>query len=270
LIDWQEMRLVLFVLSAVFANAQVARQGYGNVTILGDFTITGSLRTTNIRSTSLVVDGSVSVTHDISCDSLTTGEAFVTILETTNLASPTGVIRVNGSLSSDSIGSSSFVRASSFIQDDVRQWAMTYHEDFEGEVKGWSSNAVNSCDGVDHHLGGHCNNVNGELKKTFSNLGEHKFVRVQASYHFLDSWEGESAYAKIDDRVVWTDTNDIRGMFDAKSFCGGDHPDTKFSVPIDVTIRHSGDFVNVAFGSTLDEHPCNESFGVDDVMISVR
>jgi len=261
---------VLLLVACICANAQVAQQGYGNVTILGDFTISGSLRTNSIRSKALVVDGSVSVTHGVTADSITLGTASVTILQTMSISSPTGVVIVNGSLASDSsISSSGAMSAYAFIQNDVRQWAVTHHEDFEQDVAGWSSNAVGSCDGVDHHPGGHCNNVNGELKKTFANLGEHTYVRVQARYHFLDSWEGETAFAKIGDRVVWTDTNDIRGMFDAKSICGGDHPDTKFSVPIDVTIRHTGDSVDVSFGSTLDENPCNESFGIDDVMISV-
>jgi hypothetical protein len=39
---------------------------------------------------------------------------------------------------------------------------------------------------------------------------------------------------------------------------------------IDVTVPHNKTDVKVSFGSTLDEEPCNESFGIDDVMIYVR
>jgi hypothetical protein len=39
---------------------------------------------------------------------------------------------------------------------------------------------------------------------------------------------------------------------------------------IDVTLPHNGDSVKLTFGSTLDEEPCNESFGIDDVMIYVK
>jgi hypothetical protein len=118
------------------------------------------------------------------------------------------------------ISASGPVSVTSFIQNDVRQWAMVHHEDFEEEVKGWSNNAVSSCDGVDHHLGGHCNEIDGEvrilgelhqkkdhthicllrlfqIKKTFNGLGQHTYLRIQARYHFLDSWEGETAFAKI-------------------------------------------------------------------------
>jgi hypothetical protein len=245
-------------------------QGRGNVTILGDVTITGALRTATIRSRSLIVDGSISVTHAVSAESLTVGSASVTLLETTSISSPTGVVRVSGQIASGSISSSGPLKVSSFLQNDVRQWALVHHDDFEQNTDGWSTSATNSCDGIDHHLGGHCNEVNGEVKKTFSGLGDHQYVRLQARYHFLDSWEGETAFAKIGDQIVWTDVNDVRGMYDLKSLCAGEHPDNKLSVPIDVTIRHTGPTVDVAFGSTLDEHPCNESFGIDDVIISVR
>jgi len=264
------LRLALCFIVLGFCVAHKApAQGQGNVTILGDLTVTGALRTANIRSQSLVVDGSISVTHGVSAESLTTSTASVTVLETSSISSPTGVVSVSGQIAAGDVSAAGAMRVNSFIQNDVRQWAMIHHEDFEEDVKGWSTNSVSSCDGVDHHLGGHCNDVDGEIKKTFKGLGTHSYVRIQARYHFLDSWEGETAFAKIGDKIVWTDTNDVRGM-DGPSYCGGPHPDSKLSVPIDVTIRHSGDSVDVSFGSTLDEHPCNESFGIDDVIISVR
>lgn len=260
----------LVLVCCVLAQDVAPVQGHGNVTILGDLTVTGSIRTGHIKSGSLIVDGSISITHGVSAESITTTKASVTVLETVSISSPTGVVHVSGALSTGDISSNSTLTAAAFIQNDVRQWAMTHHEDFEGQVVGWSATNVSSCDGVDHHLGGHCNNVEGELKKTFSGLPPHQFLRLQARYHFLDSWEGETAFAKIGSSIVWTDVNDIRGLVDLKSICAGEHADSKISVPIDVTIRHTSDSVDVSFGSTLDEHPCNESFGIDDVTISVR
>jgi hypothetical protein len=213
----------------------------------------------------------MSVTHAISGESIEVNKATVNTVETVAVASPSGTVHVNGELSLGAVSTNGTVSASSFIQEDVVQWALKFHEDFEGEVQGWSSKSKGSCDGNDHHLAGHCNNVEGEVKKTFSGLGEHKFVRLQARYHFLDSWEGEQAFAKIGDRTVWTEVNDVRGMHPkALNACGGDHPDLKMSVPIDVVVPHTGSDISVSFGANLDEHPCNESFGVDDVMISVR
>merc|ERR1712176_191240 len=249
-----------------------AQSANGNVTILGDITVTGSLRTSQIRSMSLNVDGSINVVQTISAEQLTTDEASVTVLETPGVSSPTGVIHITGPITSSDASVNTTLHASSFIQREVRQWALAVHEDFEEKVTGWSSNAVNSCDGENKHLAGHCNENEGEVTKTFTGLGEaHTHLRLKANYHFMDSWEGETAYAKLGNKVVWTESHDTRGMHDlGENLCGGEHTDTKMSVAIDVTIPHTGDSIEVAFGALLDEHPCNESFGVDDVMISVR
>jgi len=260
----------LLLLHGMLALA-AAQEPQGNVTILGDMTVTGSFMTTSIRSQTLTIDGSMSVTHGVSGESITANHASISVLEAHALSSPTGVIHVQGAMSLGDVQTNGTVSASAFIQEDVRQWALVAHEDFEKDVQGWSTNKTNSCDGNDHHIGGHCNNVDGEVKKTFTGLGEHKHVRIQARYHFLDSWEGEMAFAKVGDRTVWTEMNDVRGMHpNALNACGGDHADMKLSVPIDVTIPHTGDSIELSFGSNLDEHPCNESFGVDDVMISVK
>jgi len=249
----------------------LAQGASGNVSVLGDITITGNLRTNKIRSNSLNVDGSLNVAQGVTADMLTAKEASVTIMETPGVSNPTGVVNIMGPIASSSATINETLAVSSFIQRDVKQWALAVHEDFEEKVQGWSSNAVSACDG-DHHLAGHCNENGGEVSKTFSGLGtEHTHLRLRATFHFLDSWEGETAFAKLGNKVVWTEAHDTRNMHpDAENLCAGDHPDTKVGVPIDVTIQHTGDTVDVAFGGLLDEHPCNESFGVDDVQISVR
>jgi len=211
------------------------------------------------------------VTHGVSGESITASTATFTNLETVAISSPTGTLRVSGELSLGSAATNGTVSASSFIQQDMKQWSLVYHDDFEQNTDGWSTNKTSSCDGVDHHLAGHCNEVDGEVTKTFDGLAEHKFVRIQARYHFLDSWEGETAFAKVDGRIMWTDTNDVRGMHpNSINACGGEHPDTKLSVPLVIVVPHQGPSITLTFGSTLDEHPCNESFGVDDVMVLVR
>merc|ERR1712226_1179927 len=143
-------------------------------------------------------------------------------------------------------------KVSSFIQNDVVQWALKHHDDFEGEVKGWDTTETSSCDGFDKHLAGHCKNVGGSVKKTFTGLGRHSALRLHG-------------------KTVWTDLNDIRGLHpNALNLCGGESPEGKFAVPIDVVIPHVDGTVEVEFGADLDEHECDESFGVDDVSISIR
>lgn len=249
----------------------IAQDASGNVTVMGDITITGALRTNKIRTNSLNVDGSMNVAGSVNADSITAKTSMVTIFSTPGISNPTGVVNILGPVTSSSASVNETLAVSSFIQRDVKQWSLAVHEDFEEKVTGWSSNAVSACEG-NTHLAGHCNENDGQVSKTFSGLGtDHTHLRLRATMNFLDSWEGETAFAKLADKVVWAEAHDTRNMHgDAKSLCGGDHPDTKMGVPIDVTIPHQGDTVDVAFGGLLDEHPCNESFQIDNVQISIR
>ena len=237
----------------------------GNVTILGDMTVTGALRTTSIRSNQLTVDGSISVTNDIESASLNAQKAKVTVLETSVLSSPTGSVQVSGDLNfSDAPISALELDTTVLIQNDVKQWQMVHHDTFDAHADGWNTDERSSCEGSEnYHLAGHCKHVGNEVTKTFKNLPAHRLLRLQARYHFLDSWEGESAFAKANGQIVWADSNDASDMHPhALNICGGSHPDRRFSTPIDVTFPHTGDYVEISFGATLDEHPCNESFGV--------
>lgn len=244
----------------------------GNVTLLGDISITGATRTTAIASDQLTIDGSVSVTFQVSGESITATRGSIGNLVCKAIAGPKGSVHFSGEMVlGSSLEVNGTTRASSFIQNDVVQWALRHHDDFEGEVKGWDTDKTGSCDGFDKHLGGHCQQTGGSVKKTFTGLGKHTSVRVQAAYHFLDSWENEKAWAKVNGRTVWSDYNDIRGLHpNALNVCGGDHPEGKFAVPIDVVLAHTDDVIEVEFGADLDEHECDESFGIDDVTISVK
>jgi hypothetical protein len=66
------------------------------------------------------------------------------------------------------------------------------------------------------------------VHKTFHSLPEHTTVRINASYHMLDSWEGETAYMKVDDEIVWS----RKGEHSANgiNLCGGDHNDPAFNM----------------------------------------
>lgn len=262
---------VLAILPCVLAQDAAS----GNVTIMGDITVTGALRVMDIRANLLNVDGSLNVAGKCTAENLVTAVATATVVECPGFSSPTGMVHIVGTVESSSANVSEVLAVSSFLQRDVKQWALAVHEDFEEKVTGWSSNAVNSCDKLGEgstHLAGHCAENEGEVSKTFSGLGtEHTHLRMRANFHFLDSWEGETAFAKLGDKVVWTEVHDTRGMMDlGENLCGGEHADTKMGTLIDVTVPHTGDSIDVSFGGLLDEHPCNESFGVDDVMISIR
>lgn len=154
----------------------------------------------------------------------------------------------------------------------VKQWSMVEHDDFETEesVKGWKNARTSSCSKNGNvFIGGHCNLSYNEISKKFYISIEHKQVKVTASYHMLDNWEGEFGYMKINGKIVWIK----EGVSDPKNgmnYCGGTDNDAAFNLPIDVNVNHEGKELEITFGSTLEKDPCEASFGVDDVMIYVK
>merc|ERR1711871_66782 len=168
-----------------------------------------------------------------------------------------------------------------FEQHDQRQWQLVSEETFASSIvgatpAGWSQGSVVT-DSCGKMIGGHCSvqgKPSGDVSKTFTNLPAHSHVRVVAKYHFIDSWEGETGYAKVGGRVVWADTHDFAEHKQSKngiSMCGSDEvAEHKWGQPVDVTLPHTGGDVTVAFGATLDQNTCDEAFGVTDVSVYVR
>ncbi len=149
---------------------------------------------------------------------------------------------------------------------------MIHHDDFETQesLKGWSKQQTSSCSKNGNvFLGGHCQFSYNEISKKFYINIPHKQVRVTASFHMLDNWEGEFGYMKINGKIAWIKegrTDKENGM----NICGGKENDAAFNVPIDAYVNHDGKEIEVTFGSTLEKDPCDASFGVDDVMIYVK
>ena len=129
----------------------------------------------------------------------------------------------------------------------------------------------------DHNLflGGHCK-AGGQhvLHKQvdFSATGHHVELRVVAHVHMIDSWDGELAWMKVDGNVVWTtmassNSNTKTGM----SICGDDKMnDESMNTLVDIVVPHSNKQVEISFGTSLDEHACDESIGIDNVQLFVH
>jgi len=181
----------------------------------------------------------------------------------------------------------------------VKQWALVRHDHFQtpDSIDGWRLVGTNeplptgSCGSGsgDSFLGGHCQLANGPARKVFTHLPPHTHLRVTARYHFIDNWNGETAFAQVDQHFVWssshraapTDGTAVSGI----QMCGSDaYPESRLSAPIDVSVAHTASAVAIAFGahsaasasgavrSLADErqNACERSFGVDDVSIYVR
>jgi hypothetical protein len=193
--------------------------------------------------------------------------------------------------------------ASGTINVNARpQWKMIVHEDFhKGTVEGWSNvgdqdplppdNTVSTCASPgsshilsDYFLGGYGSMV---ASKVYS-LPSHTKVRILARFHFIDSWEGESGFMKVDGKVAWSqshnwcnklmkticqprDETNPHSSALSINVCG--HPDfpDKLSVPIMTSLNHADETIRISFGSNLlvKDGRSDVSWGVDDVMIFV-
>ena len=119
-------------------------------------------------------------------------------------------------------------------------------------------------------MGGHCKTAGTTVRRHFGDLPDHSQLRVQARYHFIDSWEGEAAFLQIDGKLAWMDSAESHTTPTGINVAGGPHPERRWGVPVDVVMPHSAATALIEFGSSLDEHACDESFGIDDVEIHVR
>lgn len=114
-----------------------------------------------------------------------------------------GAVMVNGVLNSKGAfkteGSVSFM--------GTPQWQLAKIENFEEGAKGWSNQSTTSC-GSKMLLGGCEKFIGGETTKTYTGLPEHAQVRLKGNYYMIDSWGGETGYAKMKTtlfgRIAWT------------------------------------------------------------------
>lgn len=81
----------------------------------------------------------------------------------------------------------------------VPQWKLAHDEVFKvGEhAEGWSLPEATTKCGAIHMLGGYCKTSSETLSKVFNGLPDHTRIRIQANFHFIDSWAGDTAYLKI-------------------------------------------------------------------------
>jgi len=170
--------------------------------------------------------------------------------------------------------------AESFSLGGVKQWALAALETFGDQTPakaGWfageSANPTIKCSGLEILTGptGAAKVPNlDSFSKHYEKLPKHNQVRIQATVHFIDDWQGETAYLKIDNHIVWTDSHDQRASRGQFNVCGNKHyPESKFTVPIDVTIPHRGSKLKISFGTTLDKTAIAQ-FGLSTLSLSLR
>eukprot|EP00916_Digyalum_oweni_P014898 GHVL01024373.1.p2 GENE.GHVL01024373.1~~GHVL01024373.1.p2 ORF type:complete len:216 (-),score=30.08 GHVL01024373.1:1291-1938(-) len=85
-----------------------------------------------------------------------------------------------------------------FSVNGVKQWRMVHAEELSVAQPpiGWDNNDYTQCAGV-VMLGGYCKFAEGEDTKKFESLPPHDYLRVKATYHFIDSWIGEAGFMRM-------------------------------------------------------------------------
>merc|ERR1711937_173287 len=152
--------------------------------------------------------------------------------------------------------------ATSVTLSGTKQWKLVAQENFDKGALGWSNDTTTTCGGY-ALLGGFGQFAGGEVKKTFAN------------FHFIDSWQGETAFARVDDSYVWTDRYDSSPAAGTTkgNICGKPEvPEMKFATPVDIVAPHDPQAtkVKVSFGTTLDADPSSASWGLSSVAVYIR
>jgi len=109
-----------------------------------------------------------------------------------------GDLQINGSLTTGELETDS-----ADIGVEAPQWMLAAYDTFESGASGWSPNLTSPCGGPNHILGGHCRLAGMPADKVFDGLHNHKAVRVEARFYFIDEWRGQSAWMMFDQTVVW-------------------------------------------------------------------
>jgi hypothetical protein len=150
----------------------------------------------------------------------------------------------------------------------LKDYRLVYRDDFESAATGWSNTTRTTC-GPSTILGGYNVLSTTTVSRSFDLTGiPHTDVMVVATFYFLDTWDSEWGYMRLDGYPVWSrqhvHSNPANG-----NFCGqaGNYDQ---SATIIGSIQHTGNSLTVLFGSNLDSVPTDESYGVDNVEIWVR
>jgi len=158
----------------------------------------------------------------------------------------------------DHVAASSFiVRSVSTHQLDINgvpQWQLVQDDAFSAvDLRGWANaGALMQCGPLAVLTVPEGGKI--EVRKTVAQLPAHTQVRVVATVHFVDDWQGETAYLKLGDHYVWTDSHELRNSARALNVCGSEKfPETKFSAAIDVVLpATAAGKLDFAFGTTIE------------------
>ena len=165
--------------------------------------------------------------------------------------------------------------AQRLVISGVNQWNLIHFDTFDTTVgAGWSNSTVTACGGV-RMLGGYCQFSQGTTWKEFKGLSDHSQVRIKAVWYFIDEWRGETGYIEVGTStkasLVWSQTYDVTLIKNPIDLCGSTGTgEGKFGVAVDLQLLHSSSSLVIVFGSTLENSPCEKSWGISGLEIYIR
>ena len=95
---------------------------------------------------------------------------------------------------------------SSFKYNNIDQFILYSIDTFEEKDNKWSNYVLSTCGNNNNFiLGGYCHFSNNETEKKFYIETKHKYIKIKATFNFFDFWEGEFAYLKFNNEIIWYD-----------------------------------------------------------------
>ena len=151
---------------------------------------------------------------------------------------------------------------------NLPDYRLVIREDFETATTGWSNNTRTTYLGQ-NILGGFNVTSTATNQKTYDLSGiPHTTVKIKFSYYSIDSWDGETAYVRISGTgggwsraITYTEVT-------RENIVGGTWSDGIYYGEIEVP--HTGNSLTIIIGSTLNQTPDDESYGIDNLEIWVR
>lgn len=166
-----------------------------------------------------------------------------------------------------------------FLASNVSAVTIT-DEDFEGGASGWSNNTTTTDNPNFTRFLGRFGATGGNQSvfKTYSLSGNQTEVYITFDFYEIDSWDRESFRVFIDDSVVINDSFQHARFDDpalAAPLLGTGFNNLGFSgwwsdqiVQYTFTANTTDTSLKIGFGSTLNQGISDESWGIDNVVIS--
>lgn len=224
-----------------------------STTINGDVIIKGALTCEGVEAIDILAKGTVAIKDTLTTSEIEATDFTAKTVYTSRIKSPTGTLTIKGNLHIRS-----YTEEESFLEES---WSLHSHDTFSHSNSGWVGTRHRCLSR--YYIGGGCAHSN--VTKAFI-LPSHVALRVVASFSMLKEWSGEIGYMKLNGKIMWRQSGFTRE--NSISVCG-EGPDTRLSIPIEITVLHSEEQVLIEFGIET-KRECSAKFAVGDIMVYTR